>query len=394
MNKHLSTLRTRLTQFAVSTLVLVVALVTFGLLIGADAHLFEDPRAYQLAGEVHLFFEEGRPVAHIIRGDNDHGFSVDTIAFAPEGAATFRVEFPADSTAFEVTVGPEIVTPPAVYADGEPIVALSDIESGFGAFRDFLIAHGVADAQLNWTFGKGHLVLVGDFVDRGASTTQVLWGAYQLEQSAREAGGTVHFIIGNHEIKDLQGNFQTAEEKYFHIAGILGKQQHELFDDSSLLGRWLASKNVVEVIDGVAFVHGGLHPDIAKYQLSLEEIDRIVREGYRTPYYTPVTVTRESFLRSGTTGPAWYRGYFKDDLSPQEVELGLRAVGAHAVVVGHTLQGKVNVRHEGKVFAIDVRHPKDYLTSFPLRSSEGLLIKGGEYFRLLDDGGVRPLPAP
>jgi hypothetical protein len=195
-------------------------------------------------------------------------------------------------------------------------------------------------------------------------------------------------------IKNLQGNYQSANEKYFHIAGILGKQQFQLFDDDALLGRWLASKNVLEVINGVAFAHGGLHPDVPKHGVSIEEINRIVRAGYRAPYYTPVTATTESFLRSSTTGPAWYRGYFKDDLSQQQVEQGLKAVGARAIVVGHTLQGKVNGNYNNLVFAIDVKHPKDYLTSFPLRSSEGLLIRDGQYFRLLENGGVRPLHSP
>ena len=201
-------------------------------------------------------------------------------------------------------------------------MAISDIESGFGAFRDFLVAHGVADKSVTWTFGSGHLVLVGDFVDRGASTTQVLWGIYKLEQSARRVGGKVHYIIGNHEIKSLQGNYQASNEKYFHIAGMLGKQQFELFDDRSLLGRWMASKNILEVINGVAFVHGGLHPEIASHRVSVADINQIVRAGYRTLYYTPVAATKESFLRSSTTGPAWYRGYLKDDLSQQEVEQG------------------------------------------------------------------------
>lgn len=382
---------TGMRHFAVSVLVLLAALVTFGLAIGAEAHLFEDRLAYQLDGEVHVFFEGRSAVAHVVRGDNDRGFRVDTSALSGEGAEGFRVGVPADGSAFDVPVALDIVSPSAVYEDREPIVAVSDIESGFGALRTFLVTHGVADERLNWTFGKGHLVVVGDLVDRGASTTQVLWGVYKLEQSARQAGGTVHVIIGNHEIKNLQGNYQTANEKYFHIAAILGKQQYQLFDENALLGRWLASKNVVEVINRVAFVHGGLHPDLAKYRLSVEDINRVVRAGYRTPYYTPVKVTTESFLRSSTTGPAWYRGYFKDDLSPHDVQRGLSAVGARAVVVGHTLQGKVNVRHDGRVVAIDVRHPKDYLTSFPLRSSEGLLIKDGEFSRLLEGGGKRPL---
>jgi len=387
----MSHLLTHLKHFVVSTLVLLTALITFGLFIGADAHLFEDKLAYELADEVHVFLENGQSVAHVIQGSNDRGFRVDRTALADTGAMSIRVVYPADSSAFVVNVSHDFETPAARYDDGEPIVAISDIESGFGAFRHFLITHGVVDSQLNWTFGKGHLVLVGDFVDRGASTTQVLWGIFKLEQSARQAGGTVHFVLGNHEIKSLQGNYQAANEKYFYIAGMLGKQQFHLFDDNALLGRWLASKNVLEIVNSVAFVHGGLHPDITRYDVSVDDINRIVRTAYRTLYYTPESVSKESFLQSSTTGPAWYRGYFKDDLSQEQVEQGLQAVGAKAVVVGHTLQGRVNARYRNTVFAIDVKHPKDYLTSFPLRRSEGLLIKGGKYFRLTDDGGVKAL---
>lgn len=393
LREHVSLIPTYLARFVISIMVLLAVLVAFGLTIGADAHLFEDRLAYQLDGEVHVFLEDGRNVAHTVRGDNERGFSVDTALLTDDGASPIRVVFPADGSVFDVQILPHAETPPNTYDDGAPIIAVSDIESGFGAFRTFLVAHGVADGLMNWTFGNGHLVLVGDFVDRGASTTQVLWAIYRLEQSARAAGGRVHFIIGNHEIKNLQGNFQTADEKYFHIAGILGKQQHELFADDAVLGRWLASKNVVEVINGVAFAHGGLHPRLREFASSAEEINQVVRAGYRLPWYTPTAESTESFLRSSNTGPAWYRGYFKDDLSPGQVEDGLQVVGARAIVVGHTLQGKVNARHGGRVFAIDVRHPKDYLTSFPIRRSEGLLIRDGEYFRVLQDGSMRPLRA-
>lgn len=387
----MSLILTNLKHFTVTFLLLLVTLVCFGLFIGADAHLFEDKLAYQLDGEVHVFAQDGQSIALRIKGDNDSGFYVEQQALSAAGGNRIKVQFPQDNSHFTVEIGGDIQTPDTLYNDGEPIVALSDIESGFAAFRQFLVSHSIADEQLNWTFGKGHLVLVGDFVDRGASTTQVLWGIYKLEQSARQSGGQVHFVIGNHEIKNLQGNFQSANEKYFYIAGILGKQQFQLFDDNALLGRWLAAKNVLEIINGVAFVHGGLHPDIAKYRLSVDEINQIVRSGYRTLYYTPGTVTKESFLQSSTTGPAWYRGYFKDDLSQKEVEQGLKAVNAKAVVVGHTLQSEVKALYNHKVFAIDVRHPKDYLTSFPLRASEGLLIKDGQYFRLSEEGSSEAL---
>jgi hypothetical protein len=387
----MSLILTNLKHFTVTFLVLLAALVCVGLFIGADAHLFEDKLAYQLDGEVHVFYQDNQTIALRIKGDNDSGFVVEQQVLSATAGNKLQVQFPADNSSFTLEITEDIQTPKTIYNDGEPIVALSDIESGFTAFRQFLVSQGIADKQLNWTFGKGHLVLVGDFVDRGASTTQVLWGIYKLEQSARQSGGQVHFVLGNHEIKNLQGNFQSANEKYFYIAGILGKQQFQLFDDNALLGRWLAAKNVLEIINGVAFTHGGLHPEIAKYRLSAENINQIVRGGYRRLYYTPVAVTKESFLQSSTTGPAWYRGYFKDDLSQTEVEQGLNAVNAKAVVVGHTLQGEVKTLYNHKVFAIDVRHPKDYLTSFPLRSSEGLLIKDGQYFRLSEDGSREAL---
>ncbi len=382
----LALLITNFKHFSVTFLLLLVAVVCFGLSIGAEAHFFEDRLAYRLDGETHVFFENGSLIGKTLRGNSNDGYYVETQALDPNGKSEIEILFPADGSVFTVNPYANVSVPEAIYETDQPILAISDVEGGFGAFRDFLVAHGVADNKLNWTFGKGHLVLVGDFVDRGASTTQVLWAIYKLEQSARQQGGVVHYIIGNHEIKNLQGNFQAAEDKYFYIAGMLGRQQFQLYGEDSLIGRWLASKNVLETINGVAFVHGGLHPEIVEHDFSVPQINQIVRSGYRQLYFTPTVNTPESFLRSSTTGPAWYRGYFKEDLTQAQVEGALATIGAKAVVVGHTLQGKVNARFDRSVFAIDVPHPKDYLSSFPFRSSEGLLIENGEYFRLRQNG--------
>ena len=34
---------------------------------------------------------------------------------------------------------------------------------------------GIIDKNLNWKFGKGHLVVLGDIFDRGSMVTEVLW---------------------------------------------------------------------------------------------------------------------------------------------------------------------------------------------------------------------------
>ena len=69
----------------------------------------------------------------------------------------------------------------------------------------------------------------------------------------------------------------------------------------------------------------------------------------------------------------------------------LNTFNAKAIVVGHTLQRKVNKVFNGKVIGIDVKHPKDYAKSIPNKRSEGLLIENGRYYRVLNDGVKKEL---
>ena len=62
---------------------------------------------------------------------------------------------------------------------------VSDIEGEFKAFRQLLQGNNIIDENFNWTFGNGHLVLTGDFVDRGTLVTEVLWLIYSLEEKAK-----------------------------------------------------------------------------------------------------------------------------------------------------------------------------------------------------------------
>lgn len=365
----------------------MVAAITFGISIGASAHYGDNPLAVKLDGEgPHVFYDDQRLKIKYIRGNREEGFYIDEQEFSQTASPSAKAHFALEDSSFDFRINSTFTLPPSIYKDENPILAISDIESGFKTFRDFLIANRVINKHLNWTFGNGHLVLVGDFVDRGYSTTQVLWFIYKLEQEALSHGGQVHFILGNHEIKNLQGNFGKAKEKYFHVAGILGKQQHELYGQNSFIGRWMSSKNSIEMINGHLFVHGGIHPDTLKYSASIQEINDIVRDNYRTLYFPKSQTDKTQFLTSTRTGPSWYRGYFEEELSQREIDETLDALGANAVIVGHTIQSKVNKLFNGKVFAIDVEHPKDYRGSFPFRSSEGLLIENQQYFRVLADG--------
>ncbi len=375
-------------HIVITLLILGTTAVLFGLYHGASLHYGDNPLMMDWDKEgPYVFYKNDSTVTvNYIKGNQSNGYAVEKKDYAVNTTIPASCYFPLDLTSFEFFINTNYKRPASTYTDNNNILAISDIESSFKTFRDFLIQNKVIDVNLNWIFGKGHLVLVGDFVDRGFSATQVLWFIYKLEQDAVSKGGVVHFILGNHELKNMQGNYESASPKYFHVAAILQKQQTQLYDSTSVIGKWMASKNAIELINGTLFTHGGLHPGLLEHQLSLEKINMIISNNYYKPYYPKAEKTIEQLLTSTNTGICWYRGYFKDNLSQDDVERGLKQFNAKSIVVGHTLQTRVKERYNGKVIGIDVKHPKDYSKNFPSKKSEGLLIEDGKYYRILYNG--------
>jgi len=379
----------RYLKHILSTIIILgVCAVVFGLYHGASLHYADHPLMYNISNEGPYVFYKNDSVLNVnyVKGNKKDGFYVNKKEYPINSEISTISYFQIDSTSFEFKIKSNINIPKTAYNDGNPIVAVSDIEGGYKTFRDFLINSKVIDTNLNWTFGKGHLVLVGDFVDRGWSVTQVLWFIYKLEQDATEQGGFVHFIIGNHELKNMQGNYRASAEKYLGVANILGKIQSELYNPNSFLGKWLSSKNALELINGNLFAHGGIHPDVAASKVSLDEINAIIRANYYIPYYPKKKKTIKQLLTSTKTGICWYRGYFKDDLTQEQINLGLNKFKAKSIIVGHTLQSKINKVYNGKVIGIDVHHPKDYHKNWPSGKSEGLLIENNKYYRMFANG--------
>ena len=377
-----------LKHIVITFLILGVLAISFGLYHDASFRYAENLEMMNWDKDGPYIFDKNDSVITVnyVRGNQDDGFYLDQKDYPLDSKIPVSCYFPLDSTRFEFTINNKIEIPKNTYNDNAKILAISDIESGFKTFRDFLIANKVINEKLNWTFGNGHLVLLGDFVDRDFSTTQVLWFIYKLEQEANEKGGTVHYILGNHELKNMQGNFENTSPKYYHVSSILKKKQTDLYGTNSHLGKWMSSKNAIEKINGILFAHGGIHPDLAGYKTNLDEINQIIRSNYYKPYYPNPQKNLEQLLISSHKGIAWYRGYFKDELTQKEVERGLNKFSAKSIVVGHTLQSKVNRKYNDKVIGIDVKHPKDYSKSLPNKKSEGLLIENNQYFRVLHNG--------
>jgi hypothetical protein len=335
----------------------------------------------------YLFYKNDSTLSvNYIVGNKEQGFKIKNQIIKTDSLFKLSCYYPLDSSKFEISFSNKIKKNETEYIDSEKIIAISDIESNFNTFKKFLIGNKVIDDQLNWIFGKGHLVLIGDFIDRSFFTTQVLWFIYKLEKEAEQNDGKVHYILGNHEIMNMQGDHRYAELKYDTVSEILKKQQIQLYDTLSFIGKWMNSKNIIEKINGNIFVHAGLHPDLTNTKLTLEKINKIARGNYYKPYYPQYIKNEYEELLLSSKSPYWYRGYFEDNLKQSDIDKLLNKFNANTIIVGHTIQSRVNRIYQGKVIAIDVEHCKDYYKTFPKSKTEGLLIENNTYYRVFENG--------
>ncbi|MEN0006305.1 MAG: metallophosphoesterase, partial [Bacteroidota bacterium] len=215
----------------------------------------------------------------------------------------------APSKGFQVPLRAAYPRSAATYSLPTQLIAISDIEGNFKAFSSFLQVHGVINDRYEWTYGKGHLVLNGDFVDRGEQVLPVLWLIYKLEEEAMAQGGKVHFIMGNHELMNIRGDFRYAKGKYRKIAQEIRPSEERkesyrvLFSESSELGRWLRSKNAMTKIGDYLFVHAGLSPKLLNTELDINDINRIINKNLENRVLEDTLVR----LLIGPESPLWYR---------------------------------------------------------------------------------------
>lgn len=301
------------------------------------------------------------------------GDSVQTAVVRPVGRV-FHVSDPC-APGRRLSVPTDPPTPPPAEFDGvERIFALSDIEGESAALDSLLVAGGVTDREGRWTFGRGHLVLVGDLVDRGERVTDVLWTVYRLEQEAGRAGGRVHYVLGNHETLLMLGDHDDAAPKYRYAAHYIRQPLAALVGPQTVLGAWLRTRPAAVRIDSFLFVHGGIEASFARRSGGVARTNTVVRAGLARP--ERLLTDPEVKAAFGEDGPLWNRSLVRDaDLRADDVRRALAPFGASVAVVGHTPVEHVSALAEGSVIAIDAPHARE-------GHSEGLLLEGGRRTRV------------
>ena len=327
-----------------------------------------------------LYKNEQVYIKSVFEDTGNKSIKVDSINIADKASLSLTVATDEPGKTFSVRLKSKLETEKSEYKKVNKQFVISDIEGNFGAFRKMLQIGGVIDTNYNWTFGEGHLVLTGDFFDRGTQVTEVLWLIYSLEDKAKAAGGYVHYILGNHEIMNLSGDLRYLHAKYLENAGLLKEDYVAcLYGESSEIGRWLRTKNIVEKVGHVLYMHGGISGEINSMDISLSKLNDLAR-----PYYADTTYNykyKETATIYGDKGPFWYRGYYTGTpkASVGQIDSTLDKFNVKHIATGHTIVADtITVWHKGKLIDTDVHHAKGH--------SEALVINEDKFFRLTING--------
>lgn len=324
----------------------------------------------------YIFYDTVMNVTTIVTTNEKNELIVDTLKKAPKEIV---VKTPLGES-FNVRMKQLKNERKSVYKEPEKIFAISDIEGNYYDFVTSLKNNGIIDDNLNWNFGEGHLVLLGDFVDRGKYITQVLWLIYKLEKEAEKMRGKVHYILGNHELMVLSGYYSYVNIRYKLLAYKAGMDMYDFYSDQTELGAWLRTKNVVEKIGDIVFVHAGISDSIYQLKLSIPQLNQIARNSITQPRNV---VTQGHELLFYKYGPLWYRGYIFDNdqfekISQESIDKILNFYDANRIVVGHSIVEDISTDYEGKVVRIDV----DHYTNL----SSGILIEGDKIYKVYETG--------
>jgi hypothetical protein len=231
----------------------------------------------------------------------------------------------------------------------EEIVALGDVHGAYDRLLHLLQVGGIARADPKakggyaWAGGKRTLVSVGDLIDKGPQSLEVLDLMMNLQSGARAAGGDVIVTLGNHEAEFLArpGKKKKAEE-FDRELSERKIDLHDVAEGRNAYGRFFLGLPVAARVNGWFFCHAGSTSGMSLTQIG-DHFRSVVDSG---SWKNPFLIGDDSLLEA--------RKWWKGDTDDKD----LAALPAAHIVFGHDPgafrdKGTIQTKN-GRLFLIDV----------------------------------------
>ena len=244
-----------------------------------------------------------------------------------------------------------------IYKMVEKIVVIGDIHADYQVLIAVLKKAGLINDKLEWIGGKTYLVMIGDLVDgkaridnwTGDSDLKVINFLSKLMKLAKRKGGDVIILLGNHEFMNIRGNFTYSGDNGIQEMG--GELKRLKYFNNQF--RKFAKKCYLVVnIEGWIFSHAGIPPEISK-KYSIAKLNTMLQKFLSNE----MSLHEDNMffdIISGENGILTTREFGTNNINCKRLSLSLQNLKANHMVIGHTVQEKVNEVCNKKLWRVDV----------------------------------------
>lgn len=270
------------------------------------------------------------------------------------------------------------------------VLAVSDVHGMYAALVPLLKGGGIIDADRNWAAGNSLLIVVGDSIDKGDDSVDVLDLWIALSAQAAAAGGRVVHLLGNHEAEFLADPSNRKAKELLKELKAKKISVSDFTDPAGARGRFLRSEPLAARVGRWLFCHAGLLPDGAWADLKSQAAASLGSGDYGND----LLIGDASILEA--------RRWTQDPAERAAGEKKLSDNGLYGVVFGHQpkalgVVGQDAISDDGRIIKIDNgmapeagSHPGSLLL-FP-RPAELAAAAAPSVFTIPSGSGQAPLP--
>lgn len=250
----------------------------------------------------------------------------------------------------------------------EPSTARSSILCAIGdmhgdldhAYRALRLC-GAVDAEGRWNGGHMTVVQVGDVLDRGNRSLELIKSLWALRSEAAVAGGELVLLMGNHELLNLQGKAFYVHPSELEAAGGSKEWRKLMSPVRGEVGAQIAKQHDAMAVRGehgcrTLFLHAGLRLSDADQYGSIDKLNTAIREQ---------VLVNHGPLLDPRNGPLWFRGYARprsarlsDETSCSELDATLSALypagDVRRMAAGHNIVPWITTRCGGMLHLLDI----------------------------------------
>jgi Calcineurin-like phosphoesterase. len=234
------------------------------------------------------------------------------------------------------------------------VMALGDIHGGYARLVNLLSTAGLirpdqqSPAGYSWSGANRLLVCVGDVIDKGDHSLEVIDLLMALEAQAQASGGALIITLGNHEAEFLANPWNKKADEFRLELKSRGINPESLPRGENAYGTWMMNRPFAARVNDWFFAHGGNTSG-----KTIEELGDDFRQAVdKRDWGSPTLIDDSSLLEA--------REWWKQDAEPDALlDQYLKALKTRHIVFGHDPsafhhKGEIGQQRDGRIFLIDV----------------------------------------